>query len=79
MATDEAKGVRIDHPPEVENIGKKLRDFKHTRSGFKTSDQVQGQGAGRSKKRSIHEYVSILKRSATQLSGARWGFETTSN
>ena len=26
-----------------------------TRSGFKTSDQVQGQGAGRSRKRSIHE------------------------
>jgi hypothetical protein len=24
------------------------------------------------------KYVSILKRSATQLSGARWGFETTS-
>jgi hypothetical protein len=25
------------------------------------------------------EYVSILKRSATQLSDARWCFETTSN
>jgi hypothetical protein len=25
------------------------------------------------------KYVSILKRSATQLSDARWGFETTSN
>jgi hypothetical protein len=25
------------------------------------------------------EYASILKRPATQLSGARWGFETTSN
>jgi hypothetical protein len=24
------------------------------------------------------KYVSILKRSATQLSGARWGLETTS-
>ena len=24
------------------------------------------------------EYVSILKRSATQLSDARWGFQTTS-
>jgi hypothetical protein len=24
------------------------------------------------------KYVSILKRSATQLSDARWGFETTS-
>ena len=32
------------------------------------------------KKRSIQsEYASILKRSATQLPGARWGFETTSN
>jgi hypothetical protein len=32
------------------------------------------------KKRSIHfKYVSILKRSATQLSDARWGFETTSH
>jgi hypothetical protein len=25
------------------------------------------------------KYVSILKRFATQLSGIRWGFETTSN
>jgi len=25
------------------------------------------------------EYESILKRSATQLSDVRWGFETTSN
>jgi hypothetical protein len=25
------------------------------------------------------EYVSILKRLATQLSDIRWGFETTSN
>jgi hypothetical protein len=25
------------------------------------------------------KYVSILKRSATQLSDARWGFETTYN
>jgi hypothetical protein len=47
------------------------------RSGFKTSDQVQGQGAGRSGKRSIHRYVSIYRRSATQPLGLRWGFETT--
>jgi hypothetical protein len=49
-----------------------------TRSGFKTSDQVQGQGAGRSRKRSIHGYVSIYRRCATQPLGLRWGFETIS-
>jgi len=48
------------------------------RSGFKTSGQVQGQGAGRSITRSIHGYVSIYRRSATQPLGLRWGFETTS-
>jgi len=48
------------------------------RSGFKTSDQVQGQGAGRSRKRSIHGYVSTYRRPATQPLGLRWGFETTS-
>jgi hypothetical protein len=48
------------------------------RSGFKISDQVQGQGAGRSRKRSIHGYVSIYRRSATQPLGLRWDFETTS-
>jgi prepilin-type N-terminal cleavage/methylation domain-containing protein len=48
------------------------------RSGFKTSDQVQGQGADRSGKRSIHWYVSIYRRSATQPLDLRWGFETTS-
>jgi hypothetical protein len=48
------------------------------RSGFKTSDQVQGQGAGRSGKRSIHRHVSIYRRSATQPLGLRWDFETTS-
>jgi hypothetical protein len=48
------------------------------RSGFKTSDQVQGQGAGRSGKRSIHGYVSIYRRPATRPLGLRWGFETTS-
>ena len=50
-----------------------------SRSGFKTSDQVQGQGADRSRKRSIHGYVSIYRRPATQPLGLRWGFETTSN
>jgi hypothetical protein len=49
------------------------------RSGFKTSDQVQGQGADRSRKRSIHGYVSIYRRFATQPLGLRWGLETTSN
>jgi hypothetical protein len=53
--------------------------IKASRSGFKTSDQVQVQGAGRSRKRSIHGYVSIYRRSATQPLGLRWGFETTSN
>jgi hypothetical protein len=48
------------------------------RSGFKTSDQVQGQGAGRSRKRSIRGYVSIYRRPATQPLGLRWDFETTS-
>jgi len=49
------------------------------RSGFKISDQVQGQGAGRSRKRSIHGYVSIYRRPATQPLDLRWGFETISN
>jgi hypothetical protein len=40
----------------------KYLPFVFTRSGFKTSDQVQGQGAGRSRKRSIHGYVSIYRR-----------------
>jgi hypothetical protein len=55
-------------------------ELKNTtsRSGFKTSDQVQGQGAGRSGKRSIHGYVSTYRRPATQPLGLRWGFETTS-
>ncbi|MDH3929852.1 MAG: hypothetical protein OEV22_18130, partial [Deltaproteobacteria bacterium] len=43
-----------------------------------TADQVQGQGAGRSGKRSIHGYVSIYRRAATQPLDLRWGFETTS-
>ncbi len=46
-------------------------------SDFKTSDQVQGQDAGRSRKRGIREYVSIYWRSATQPLGLRWDFETT--
>jgi hypothetical protein len=48
------------------------------RSAFKTSDQVQGQGADRAGKRSIHGYVSIYRSSATQPLVLRWGFETTS-
>jgi hypothetical protein len=63
------------------------------RSGFKTSDQIQGQGVrpirrrprtsvglwrDKSGKRSIHRYVSICRRPATQPLGLRWGFETTS-
>jgi hypothetical protein len=50
---------------------------KINRSGFKTSDQVQGQGTGRSRKRSIHGYVSIYRRLATQPLSFRWGFEIT--
>ena len=60
-------------------IGKWDAQADISRSGFKTSDQVQGQGAGRSGKRSIHGYVSIYRRPATQPLGLRWGFETTSN
>ena len=68
--------------------------FRYIRSVFKTSDQVQRQGAGRTRKRSIPGYVSIYRRlcctlickircesrasGATQPFGLRWGFETTS-
>jgi hypothetical protein len=38
----------------------------------------KGQASGRAGKRSIHGYVSIYRRSATQPLGPRWGFETTS-
>jgi hypothetical protein len=51
------------------------------RSGFKTSDQVQGQGVPRIESRvseRTREYVSILIRGTTQPLGLRWGFETTS-
>ncbi|MGD9225656.1 MAG: transglycosylase SLT domain-containing protein, partial [Desulfobacterales bacterium] len=75
--------------------GFQTTNSNNIRSGFKTSDQVQGQGAGRSTKRSIHGYVSIYRRpvlhpnlkksdanpacGATQPLGLRWDFETTSN
>ena len=52
--------------------------FYVARSGSKTSDPVQGQGAGRSRKRSIRGYVSICRRPATQPLGLRWGFGATS-
>jgi radical SAM superfamily enzyme YgiQ (UPF0313 family) len=88
----------IDHlrrtPPDSD-LSKVQGVFTRTRSGFKTSDQVQGQGAGRSRKRSIHGYVSIYRRpvlhlnlknqmriplsGATQPLSLRWGFETTSS
>ena len=51
------------------------------RSGVKTSDQVQGQGAGRSRKSlfpAYVQYVSIYRRPATQPLSLRWGFETIS-
>ena len=38
----------------------------------------KGKASGRSGKRSIHGYVSIYRRPATQPLGLRWGFETTS-
>ena len=48
------------------------------RSGFKTSGQVQWQGAGRSRTRSIHGCVSIYRRPATQPMGFRWGLKIAS-
>jgi hypothetical protein len=39
----------------------------------------KGKASGRSGKRSIHEYVSIYRRPATQPLGLRWGFEITSS
>ena len=65
------ENLRLLH--DLKEILRKLR------SDFKTSDQVQGQGAGRSRKRSIHGYVSNYRRPATQPLGLRCGFETTSN
>jgi len=65
--------------------------FQNLRSGFPLERGIahldfnklmcaSRQGAGRSRKRSIHcAYVSIYRRSATQPLGLRWGFETTSN
>jgi hypothetical protein len=41
--------------------------------------RFKGKASVRSGKRSIHEYVSIYRRPATQPLGLRWDFETTSN
>jgi hypothetical protein len=52
------------------------------RSGFKTSDQVQGQGVrpiGKAQSRRRRDEQYIYRRSATQPLGLRWGFETTSS
>jgi hypothetical protein len=45
------------------------------RSGFKTSDQLRNQGAGFRKNAAYQAYVSILRKTATQISELRWGFE----
>ena len=39
----------------------------------------ESKAQGDEKAQHTREYVSILKRPATQLSDARWGFKTTSN
>jgi hypothetical protein len=67
--------TRIFHQLPFQSETEKSFSF---RNGFKASDQVQGQGAGRSIKRSIHGFVSFYRRPATQPLGLRWGFETTS-
>jgi hypothetical protein len=41
--------------------------------------RFKGKASGRTGKRSIHGYVSIYRRPATQPLGLRWDFETTSN
>jgi hypothetical protein len=40
--------------------------------------RFKDKASSRSRKRSIHGYVSIYRRLATQALGLRWGFETTS-
>ena len=69
---------KLESPKQNDSEYFCVHRLKLLRSGFKTSDQVQGQGAGRSRKRSIHGYVSICRRPATQPLGLRWGFETAS-
>jgi hypothetical protein len=48
--------------------------FHTLRSGFKTSDQVQGQGAGRSRKRSIHGVCEHLSEVCNAAIGPQMGF-----
>jgi hypothetical protein len=51
------------------------REQKHKqlfRSGFKTSDQLRDQGAGFRKNAAYQAYVSILRKTATQISELRW-------
>ena len=52
--------------PIAESVEAGLKQI--ARSGFKSSDRVREQGAGRCKSAAYIKYVSILKRSATQLS-----------
>jgi hypothetical protein len=49
------------------------------RSGFKTSDQLRDQCAGFRKNAAYQAYVSILRKTATQISELRCGFEMASN
>ena len=49
-------------------------NFRHFRSGFKTSDQVQGQGAGRSRKRSIRIVCEHLSEACNTAIGPQMGF-----
>jgi hypothetical protein len=49
-----------------------LEVFSKRQIGFESKAQAD------EKAQHTLEYVSILKRPATQLSDARWGFETTS-
>jgi hypothetical protein len=53
---------------------RKVRDFASDLIYIKVLKRPQAD----EKAQHTLEYVSILKRFATQLSGARWGFETTS-
>ena len=65
----------VDSKPQIRFKGpRKLRDFTSRFNKLRCS-----KGAGRSRKRSIHGYVSIYRRSATQPLSLRWGFETTYN
>jgi len=52
--------------------------FKFIEVASKTQIMFESKAQADEKAQHTFEYVSILKRPATQLSGIRWGFETTS-